>query len=502
MNKERTPIVVGVSQFTQSKMEAAPLHPVGLMKLASLAAINDTGTQQIKSFIDTIRVVNIFSYSYADAARILAGEMGINPQNYYYSTIGGNSPQLYINKAAVDITLGRSQATLITGAEAFYSLRRAKKSEIELNWPDTALPLFLDGEEKDGCDSVELAYGMLAPVYSYALIENRLRYMAGRDIETHRKIMGRTLSELSRVAAKNPYAWSADERSAEEITIPTTANRLVGFPYTMRMCANPNVDQAAAVILTSDEIAKRLEIPCEKWIYPMGGATFNNIWNISRRPELHTSPALRCAGELALKQAGLTINEIDAFDFYSCFPCAVEIARNELGVGFEDKRPVSLTGGLAAFGGPGNNYSLHAACTAIQLLREPTLKMVLITALGWLNTKWSVGIYGKEKGKMPWNDRDDSPIQKNIDATALPEAVKIAEGLLTVDSYTIVYDRYGSPHHMTLLGQLENGRRAFAFMFGSENLKKHEEICPIGKRGRVRHDQKLGFNLFDMLDGA
>lgn len=501
MQKEFTPIIVGVSQFTQPKNDAAPLHPVGLMKAASLAAIDDAGAQKIRSFIDTIRVVNIFSYTYADAARCLAQELGINPKYYYYSTIGGNTPQLYINKAAVDIAMGRSQATLITGAEAFYSLRRAKKGESELNWPDAALPLFFDGEDKEGCDNVELLYGMLAPVYSYALVENRLRYMAGRDIETHRKIMGSTLSELSRVAAKNPYAWSKEERSADEITIPTTANRLVGFPYTMRMCANPNVDQAAAVIVTSEEIAKSLQIPRENWIYPMGGATFNNVWNISRRPDLHTSPALRYAGETALQQAGLKINEIDAFDFYSCFPCAVEIARNELNVEFEDERPVSLTGGLAAFGGPGNNYSLHAVCSAVELLRKSLKRVILITALGWLNTKWSVGIYGKEKGKIPWNDRDDSPIQKKIDAAALPETVKIAKGLLRIESYTIVYDKSGIPHHMTVLGRLDDDRRAFAFMFGSEILKNYEKTCPIGKMGRVSHDEKIGFNLLEILDG-
>ena len=70
-----------------------------------------------------------------------------------------------------------------------------------------------------------------------------------------------------------------------------------------------------------------------------------------------TSPAIRLAGAQALAQARLAIDEIDYFDLYSCFPCAVQIGADMLGIPIDDPRPLTVTGGLPYHGGPGNNYS-------------------------------------------------------------------------------------------------------------------------------------------------
>ena len=495
MKTNFTPIIVGVAQYTQSKETSSPLDPIGLMGVACEQAIKDTGNEKIRERIDTLRVVNIFCHSYEDAPGALAQHIRIDPNNSYYSAIGGNTPQLYVNKAAMDIAAGRSQVTLISGAEAFYAVRRGKKGDVSLNWPPFCSPKSLDGETKSGVSDTELRYDMLAPVYAYALIENRLRHVAGRSIETHRKMMGRTLERIAERASKNPYSWSKEALKADEITLPSPSNRMAGFPYTVRMSANLNVDQSAAIILTSEETALELGIPRDKWIYPMGGATFHNVWNIATRPDLHTSPALRHAGEKALEQAGLSISEIDAFDFYNCFSCAVELARNELGVSAEDQRPITLTGGLAYFGGPGNNYSLHAIANAVQYLRTSDKKSALVTALGWLNTKWSAGVYGKGPGKTPWFERDDSAIQERINSAAFPEPIVEADGVLTIESYTVVHGKDGEPHHATILGNLENGRRAFAFMFEpKEALARIETESPIGKKGKVAYQKEFGFN--------
>ena len=77
MDSHRTIVILGVSQFTQSKEETTTLHPVGLMKVSSFNAINDA-RKKIRSFIKIIRVVNIFPYTYADAARSMANKLGIN----------------------------------------------------------------------------------------------------------------------------------------------------------------------------------------------------------------------------------------------------------------------------------------------------------------------------------------------------------------------------------------------------------------------------------------
>ncbi|MBU0996016.1 MAG: acetyl-CoA acetyltransferase [Proteobacteria bacterium] len=499
MTAVHTPVIVGVSQFTQAKDTPSPADPLGLMTITAKNAAKDSGMEKLLEHVDTIRVVNIFSHAYKDVCGELAKNLNISPKYKYYSPVGGNTPQLYINKAANDITAGKSRVTVITGAEAGFAARRAQKGEITLNWPAYEAPQYLDGEEREGGSDHEFFYDIMAPPYAYAYIENALRHASGRDIETHRKIIGDICSRLSKVASRNPYAWFRTERTADEISKPVAPNRFVGFPYTLWMSANLNVDQSAAVLMTSEAFAEELGIPSEKWVYPMGGASFNNIWNLSRRPELFTSPALENAGKLALEQAGLSINDIDVFDFYNCFPCAVEIAKNALGVSIDDKREISLTGGLAYFGGPGNNYSLHSISNVVNYIRATLGKKALVTALGWFNTKWSVGVYGKEKGAFPWHDRDDSAIQEQIEQAALPDPIEQAEGILEIESYIIVYEKSGLPHHMTVTGRLENGRRAFAFMFGPpEVLSRFETHCPIGKKGKVTYEPEGGRNLISL----
>src|SRR3546814_14963988 len=66
--------------------------------------------------------------------------------------------------------------------------------------------------------------------------------------------------------------------------------------------------------------------------------------------------------------AGKAVAAINQFDLYSCFPCAVLLAAETLGIDWH-KTPCTVTGGLPFFGGAGNNYSMHAIATMAERLR-------------------------------------------------------------------------------------------------------------------------------------
>lgn len=496
MQTDNTPVIVGVGQYRQPRDEPAPLDPLGLMAVSCLHAFADTSAAQLASYCDTVRVVNIFSHSYRDVCANLAALLGISPARTFYSPMGGNTPQLYINRAAEDIAAGKSRMALIAGAEAGYALRRGQKGEVVLDWPKWEAPERIDGEERPGASDFEYSYDLLAPVYAYALFENALRHAAGMSIEDHRQAVGRICEHLCRAAARNPYAWTREEAAACELTAPSPENRMIGFPYTLRMTANLNVDLSAAVLMTSRGFARELGIPEDRWVYPMGGAALSNVWNVSRRLRLHDSPALALASRLALSQAGLNIDNIDFFDLYSCFPSAVEIARNELGIGEDDQRDLTVTGGLPYFGGPGNNYSLHGIAGSVERIRTDRNQKALVTALGWFNTKWAVGVYGSEPGARLWGERDDRAVQEGIDSTALPEPVEQAEGDFTIDSYVVVYNRFGEPDHCTVIGRLADGPRTFALLEAdSKRLAELAETELIGMKGQVRFDEGVNRNI-------
>ena len=96
----------------------------------------------------------------------------------------------------------------------------------------------------------------------------------------------------------------------------------------------------------------------------------------------------------ALRMAGITNpnTEIDFFDVYSCFPIAVEIACDELGIDFQTLgKPLTVTGGLPFHGGPGNNYVGHSICKMIEVLRHEKAKKT--GCHGFSNGKW--WIYNK-----------------------------------------------------------------------------------------------------------
>ena len=517
------PLLVGAAQYTQPKDAVCALDPLGLMTKASREAFADAGSGGLAALVDTVCVVNSFSRDDENNPSALAAALGIRPRETIYSLIGGNTPQKLVNRFARDIAAGRRRAVLISGAETIYSMYRASRGKTTISWPDNItlqqlnannLPANFDAMLHLGCDhekemleakgdkyeepnnKIEKAYDLFMPQYMYPFFETALRSLAGRSTEEHRLYMGRRYERFSQIASENPFAWNRKALSAEEITLPTAQNRFVVYPYTLRMMSNINVDQSAAFIMTSEGDARALGIERSRWVYPMGGAELNNIWHVSQRPQLYDSPAITEASRLALKQSGLSLSDIGIFDLYSCFPSAVEISRQAIGIKENDLRDLSVTGGLAYFGGPGNNYSMHAIVTSMELIRRNRRLKVMVTANGWYNSKHAIGIYGAEPPDNPWEDEDYSAIQKSIDAEALPEPVERADGPLTVEAYSIRYDTAGNPERITIIGRLQSGCRALADIHAqTRELRKLEQVKLAGKTGEARFNVASGRNI-------
>jgi acetyl-CoA C-acetyltransferase len=180
--------------------------------------------------------------------------------------------------------------------------------------------------------------------------------------------------------------------------------------------------------------------------------------------------------------------EIDVFDLYSCFPVAVELACEALGIGEDDPRPLTLTGGLAYGGGPGNNYSLHGIARVMQHLREQG-GLGMVTALGWYMTKHSVGVYGAE---APARESAPAPVAELIDAVVHAEA---PQGKGIVETYTVVHDREGRPERGIVLGRDAENRRFVANTpTDRELLEDLERQEAVGLGGRLSSNE--GFVAF------
>jgi acetyl-CoA C-acetyltransferase len=261
------------------------------------------------------------------------------------------------------------------------------------------------------------------------------------------------------------------------------------------MCSIMQVDQAAALFMTNEQTAMELGVPRDKWIYLIGSGDASDIWHVSERKNFFSSPSVKVATEKAMAQADVSLENIDFFDFYSCFPCAPRIVRNMLEISKNDPRPLTVTGGMQYFGGPGNNYALHAICTMAEKLRHNPDSIGLVQALSWFISKHSVGIYASQGKASPKPQIPPESCQAELDKIEGPPLIDQASGDAVVETYTLFHDRSGQPIDAVIIGRLDNGARFLAKTERDKDLlAAMMENEFIGAKGRVNF--KDGFNIF------
>lgn len=493
----RDPVLVGAGQWSERCDDpAAAASPVEILAAVAQRAADDAGAgKALLETIDTLAVTSVTAWRMRDAPGLLAEALGIAPARRIATTIGGNTPTMLVNRLAREIAAGRCDAALVAGGDVFHSVLRARKRGVRLAWPTGG-----DGRSETAGDdaspalAVEQRHGLLAPSSVYPLFENAWRARRGWSLDEHRRRLGVLLAPMTEVAAANPHAWFRVRRSAAEIATPAPANRMVAFPYTKYMNAVLEVDQGAALILCSRARARALGVPEERLVHWWGGGDAKeDPWSVAQRPDLSRSPGLARVAGAALAEADLTIGELEHLDLYSCFPSAVQLARDALGVADDDPRPVTLTGGLPYAGGPGNAYTLHALARAVERLRAEPGTHALVTGVGWYLSKHSAVVLGAAP-----RPAEAPEIGSVAVAPSTLAPVELAEETTagTVETYTVLFDREGAPAHGIVLARLADGRRALARTPQErallEALVAHD---PIGSPGRLRPGE--GVQLFD-----
>lgn len=463
-----TPILVGCAQhkFPDEGTDAPP-SVLDLMATAAMGAIADTGVEGVVGALDGIAVIRTFADSaphygnpfgtFPNLPKSLANRIHAAARHHWYSQAGGNTPQWLVSRTAQLIASGKVSAVLLAGGENLRSARRAMKAGLTLDWGDDpgGAPEVV-GDGRMGVSPEELKYGIGMPTVTYPLLENALAAHYGHGAEAHRQTLGQLFAPFSRVAVGNPYAALPVERQAQEIATPTAENRIISWPYTKYMNANENVDQAAALIIMSAAKADKLGIAREKRVYLHGCADTCDKWLVSERVNYHSSPAIHVGAAHALAMAGKTVAEMDFFDLYSCFPASVEIAADEMGLAHDDPRGLTVTGGLPYFGGPGNNYSMHAIAEMMARLRAQPGSYGFVSALGWYITKHAFGVYSTAPPAAPFHRASPASYQRELDAMASPDFAEIANGAGTIETFTVVFDRDG-PARGIIIGRLDAG---------------------------------------------
>lgn len=507
---DRTPVLIGAGQFTYRGEPGVSPSPTALLKIAAERAAADAGLDtSALAGIDSLAVVG-FTIDAPGGGRLvphssnppatLAKRIGAAPAWAVYSHMGGNSPQQLVNTLSERVAKGETQFALIAGCEFLGSAtKRLTKGLGFDDWDDNETDLPEPeriGDPRPGVTPYEARHGLGRPINVYPLFENALRARDKRSIPDHQKRLGELFAPFTQVAAKNPEAWFPIERSAEELVTVTDRNRMVGFPYPKYLNAIMEVDQSAALILTSVKKARELGVSEDRLVYLHGCADAADLWYPLDRQNFHSSPAMRLTGKRALEMAGVSLSDIGHIDLYSCFPIAVEVGAEELGLALDDPRGLTVTGGLPYMGGPGNNYAMHSIAVMMERLRKDPGAYGLVTANGWFLTKQSTGIYSTRPPGKPFERQDPKVIQAQIDALPHPPVIEQPQGPATIETFTVVHGREGYMMGI-VVGRDAEGRRFVAHTPSDpETLAGLEAQESVGRTGVVGQTEDGQRNLF------
>ncbi len=484
----RTPVVVGIGQVTNRRERL--VEPLGLAAEAAALALADSGGR-LHGGVDTIAFVNVLTPAGDQPAHRLAARLGLAPRRHLGTTIGGNTPQWLVGQLARDIATGASDVALIVGAEATDSAKRATAAGEALDHVREASPSGEDdvvGDPRIGVSDAEARARLVAPAALYPLFESVLAARAGRTLEEQRVWLGSFMQPATAVAARHPdLAWFPQVRTAAELSTPSPENRMISEPYTKLLNAIIQVDQSAALLMCSVAVAEAAGISSERWVFPLGVADLNDVFFPAQRPDLAASPAIATAAGALFEAVGCGIDDVSAFDLYSCFPCAVEIASNALRLPFDDDRGFTVTGGHPYFGGPGNNYTTHSIAAMIERCREQPGSIGLTTGLGWYITKHSIGLWSTTPPQRGFPRIDLRSEQAAIDATAVPLAeIDAVTGRARVEAFSVLHDRDEGPIAIPVVASMEDGTRVVARIDDPAFARAVSGMMLVGAEIKVR----------------
>jgi acetyl-CoA C-acetyltransferase len=483
---DRIPVIIGIGEFSDHPKELTHgLEPLALMEQALRRAEQDAGAALLAD-IDSLDIVNFLSWRYDAPERQLSERLGIKPKHAYYGPVGGESPIRYIHEAAQRIARGEAAVAAIVGAESQGTATKAERAGVTLPWTPFAhdAPAPLRGANYQ--NPMATILGVAKPVTVYPFYEAASAAHWGQTPREAHRESGELWSRYAAAATQNPEAWIKRAYAPDEITTPSPDNRLIAWPYTKLMVANPMVNQSAAIIITSLARARAAGVPEGRMVHIVGGASADEPRDYLDRDQYVESHAQNAVLKAAMALAGGDGSAFDAIELYSCFPCVPKMARRTLGLG-ADVMP-TVTGGLTFFGAPLNDYMAHAACAMVRSIRNGAETGLLYGQGGFVTKHHALVVAGKMPGHALGQD---TSVQAEADRHrgVVPRFVTEATGVGTVESFTVLFSRGGDVEHGVVILRTAADERALARVPVKDTATlaflMDQDKSPVGATGNI-----------------
>ena len=320
----RTPVIIGIGEASE-RVDEPGYQARSATELGAAAASNaldDTGVgDRVAAAIDVVVGVRQFEISSplgfapfgrsSNYPRAVAQRVGAAPARAVLEVAGGQAPQHLVNEFAAAIARGEADTVLLVGSEAISTARHLSKSETKPDWTEEIAGTLEDrGYGIAGLVTRQMVdHGLLEPVLHYALMDNARRARLGQSRADYAAAMGALFEPFTAAAAANPHAAAPVHRSAADLVTVSDANRMIAEPYPRYVVAREQVNQGAAVLLTSVDRARELGVPESQWVYLHGHVDLAEL-RLLERPDFDRSPATVAAVQHALAIAGIGIDEV------------------------------------------------------------------------------------------------------------------------------------------------------------------------------------------------
>jgi acetyl-CoA C-acetyltransferase len=490
--RRRTPVMIGVglhSQRTPEPLDAD--EPIELMRRATAAAARDAGVPAVLSEIDRVYVPK-GRWRYRDPGRAIATSFGSPNVTSVLARVGVLQESL-IADACANIIGGSADVCLVVGGEAGFRLLCATKrgqelhdeqqdTEPDMTWRADS-PIMLAAEIAAGLGEDAVGY--------YAIIAAAARASRGWSISADVAATAALYSELSEIAAGNPHAWKRSPITPESVNSDTASNPMLAFPYRSEHVSRWSVDQASALIFTSVEKARELQIDPSRWVFPVSSGISNAMVPLSQRVALAEAPGAQQAASAALGHAGISAGSLDLLELYSCFPIALQLHANALRLPAGSPAP-SITGGMRYAGGPFNNFVLHATAQLALALRQ-TGRTGLISSVSGVLTKQAFSVWSGSPTQDQFRSIDVS--EAALSACPPRELADGYAGVASILGYTVLARQRDRPSRAIAVAQAPDGRRVIVWNVSDPVVQAMtaEEFCG-------RHVFVAGDGTFDLVE--
>jgi len=181
----------------------------------------------------------------------------------------------------------------------------------------------------------------------------------------HMHRFGTTREQMAMVSVNNHKNGSLNPNAQfpREITIEDVLNSpMIADPLTLLDCS-PITDGAAAVVLASEDVARRTRNP----IWVLGSAQASDTLALHHRQSFTEILATKIAAKKAYEQAGLRPADVNIAEVHDCFSINEILAVEDLGfcekgqggrfveegsIALGGRKPVNTAGGLKSIGHP------------------------------------------------------------------------------------------------------------------------------------------------------